>query len=421
MASRREITLSELQRSIQETLVGRFALPIWISAEISDLKVNGSGHCYMELVEKGSSDGVARAQARGVIWRSGYSAIAARFEAETGTRLERGITILARCLVNYHELHGLSLQISDIDPSFTIGASERERQLAIMKLKQNESWDKNRELPLPNLVQRVAVISSSQAAGYQDFIREISKSEYHFEITLFEAVMQGEAAEQSMIDALIAIANRRTEFDIVAVIRGGGSSNDLNCFNSYRLALHFARFPLPLISGIGHDKDISVVDMVAQIMMKTPTAVAGWFAERMLILDSWLIGAAQQLHTYSIERSRGEEKRLEGYSRELLTRTEELMNRKKRELIERLERIPDAAAEMIEQRRKELNHAATVVEGYSPERLLAIGFSIARQADTGRGIKSIEEVEIGNKITLQLPDGEVGATITSKHGGETNL
>lgn len=405
-------TLSQLQRSIQECIVGRFALPIWVSAEISDAKVNGSGHCYMELIEKGASDGVAKAQARAVIWRSGYSAIAQRFETQTGQRLERGITILAKVLVNYHELHGLSLQITDIDPTYTIGESERERQLAIAKLKANESYDKNRELKLPNLVQRIAIISSSKAAGYQDFIREITSFEYHFELTLFEAIMQGAAAEESIIQALIAIANRRDEFDAVVVIRGGGSTSDLNCFNSYRLALHFARFPRPVISGIGHDKDQSVVDLVAHVALKTPTAVAGWLVERMATLDSWLQSAALELHRYAVEISHRKEVELEGFSKELATRSEETINRNKRELIERLQELPDLAYNTLTIRQKELDYAATIVDGYSPKRLLELGFAIAR-SEHNRAVKSTNDVEIGNQITIQLTDGEIDTKVTA--------
>lgn len=393
------------------TLVERFALPVWISAEVADLKVNGSGHCYMELIEKGESDGVARAQARAVVWRSAWSGISARFEAETGQRLERGIKILAKAQINYHELYGLSLQITDIDPTYTLGESERQRQLAIARLKRDGSWDKNRELPLPMLVQRIAIVSSASAAGYQDFMREVSKSEYHFDLTLFEAVMQGAQAEQSIIDALIAIANRREEFDIVAVLRGGGSTNDLNCFNSYRLALHFARFPRPVISGIGHDKDTSVVDMVAHIMVKTPTAVAGWFNDRMMQLDGWLLAAAQQLHQHSVELARGEERHLEGAIKEISTRTEELMNRKKRELIEQLIALPDLADGVVKRQREVLEHAATVVAGYSPERLLKIGFAVARSHDTGRGVGSVESVSIGQQISIELIDGEIDTEI----------
>ncbi len=414
-------TLSQLQRAIQGSIVERFALPIWISAEISELKVNGSGHCYMELVEKGELDGVARAQARGVIWRSSYPTIAARFESETGQRLERGITVLAKCLVNYHELHGLSLQITDIDPTYTLGESERQRQLAIMKLKKNDSWNKNRELPLANVVQRIAVVSSSKAAGYQDFMREIAKSEYHFELTLFEATMQGSSAEESIIEALIAIANRRNEFDIVAVIRGGGSTSDLNCFNSYRLALHFARFPLPYISGIGHDKDISVVDMVAHIAVKTPTAVAAWFVERMMTLDGWLVGAAQQLHTYAVEVARHEEKRIESCSAELLTRIEELVNRRKRELVDSLCALPDLAEELLVQKKKELNYAVTLVESYSPDRLLAIGFAIARRGDTRHALRGCDDVVVGDNLVIQLPDGEVETEVLLISRSESDL
>ncbi len=414
MEASQQITLSQLQRSIQDSLVERFALPLWVSAEISDIKVNGSGHCYLELIEKGASDGIARAQARAVIWRGSYAKIAMRFEEHTGQRLERGITILAKVLVSYHELYGLSLQITDIDPTYTIGEVERQRQLAIARLKRDGSWDKNRELPLPQLTQRVAIISSSKAAGYQDFIREITSYEYHFDLTLFEATMQGAAAEESIIAALIAIANRREEFDAVVVIRGGGSSNDLNCFNTYRLALHFARFPRPVISGIGHDKDISVVDMVAQVSLKTPTAVAGWLVERMVALDSWLHSAAVELHRFAVETSRRKEIALEGYTRELMTRCEELFNREKRALIDRLGELPELAYNMLQVRSKELEHAATVVDGYSLDRLLKIGFAIARSEDLGRTIEGVESVNIGDRIVVELSDGELVTEVLSR-------
>ncbi|MFI3269739.1 MAG: exodeoxyribonuclease VII large subunit [Rikenellaceae bacterium] len=398
----------------------RFVLPVWVSAEVADLKVNGSGHCYMELIEKGESDGVARAQARGVIWRSSWGAISARFEAETGARLERGFKILAKVQVNYNELYGLSLQITDIDPTYTLGESERQRQLAIKRLKENDSYDKNRELELPQLVQRIAIVSSSKAAGYQDFMREITKSEYHFDLTLFEATMQGAQAEQSIIDALIAIANRREEFDIVAVLRGGGSTNDLNCFDSYRLALHFARFPRPVISGIGHDKDISVVDLVAHVSVKTPTAVASWFVERMMQLDGWLLNAAQQLQGYSVELARGEERHLEGHIKEIATRTEELINRKKRELIEQLISLPELAEKRIEDERKRLDNSTAIIDSYSPQKLLALGFAIARHQDTRRNIDTVEALQSGESITLQLRDGEIDTEIKTikKYGTE---
>lgn len=176
MNESRHITLSELQRRVKAALEGQFALPLWVSAEISDLKVNYSGHCYLELVEKGGENGVPTAQARAVIWRSQYPRVTAYFEAETGQRLAPGLKILAKVLVTYHELYGFSLQITEIDPSFTLGDLERQRQQTIAQLQQDGVWEMNREVAMPVVVQRVAIVSSANAAGYQDFCKELAKS-----------------------------------------------------------------------------------------------------------------------------------------------------------------------------------------------------------------------------------------------------
>ena len=292
MQTHSHITLSQLQRLVKETLHERFALPVWVSAEISEIKVNYSGHCYLELVEKGGDNGVPLAQSRAVIWRTAYPRIAGYFEAETGQRLAAGIKILAKVAVNYHELYGFSLQITDIDPTYTLGDMERQRQITIAQLQQEGVWDMNREAPMPVVVQRVAVVSSANAAGYQDFRKELAKSPYRFDVTLFDAFMQGAAAEESIVAALCAVAERMDEFDAVVLIRGGGSASDLNCFNAYRLCAHVAQFPLPILTGIGHDKDTSVADMVAHTALKTPTAVAGWLVERMTQAEGWLDYAA---------------------------------------------------------------------------------------------------------------------------------
>ena len=296
MTESQHITLRELQRRVKSALEGQFALPLWVSAEISEIKVNYSGHCYLELVEKGGDNGVPTAQARAVVWRSNYPRIAGYFEAETGQRLAAGIKILAKALVTYHELYGFSLQITDIDPSYTLGDMARQRQQTIAQLQQAGVWDMNRAAPLPAVVQRVAIVSSANAAGYQDFCKELARSAYRFELTLFDAFMQGEAAEESIIEALCNVAARPEKFDAVVLIRGGGSRSDLNCFNAYRLCAHVAQFPLPVVTGIGHDKDTSVADMVAHTALKTPTAVAGWLVERMAETDGWLDCAALQLN-----------------------------------------------------------------------------------------------------------------------------
>ena len=282
------ISLSELQRRIKGAVEMSLPVPLWVAAEIAEIKVNHSGHCYLELVEKaepaaacrGDAGAVPKAQARAVIWRSQYAMLSSYFEAETGCRLEAGMRVLAKVLVSYHGLYGLTLQVTDLDASYTLGEVERQRQLTIRRLQADGVWDMNREMPLPLLVQRIAVVSSSAAAGYRDFRNELRGGGYAFTVTLFDAVVQGAAAEESLVAALCAVAERADEFDAVVLIRGGGSASDLSCFNSYRLCSHVAQFPLPVITGIGHDKDTSVADMVAHTALKTPTAVATWLTER---------------------------------------------------------------------------------------------------------------------------------------------
>ena len=329
MQTHSHITLSQLQRLVKETLHERFALPVWVSAEISEIKVNYSGHCYLELVEKGGDNGVPLAQSRAVIWRTAYPRIAGYFEAETGQRLAAGIKILAKVAVNYHELYGFSLQITDIDPTYTLGDMERQRQMTIAQLQKEGVWDMNREAPMPVVVQRVAVVSSANAAGYQDFRKELAKSPYRFEVTLFDAFMQGAAAEESIVTALCAVAERMDEFDAVVLIRGGGSASDLNCFNAYRLCAHVAQFPLPILTGIGHDKDTSVADMVAHTALKTPTAVAGWLVERMTQTEGWLDYAALQLHDATKAAMHASEVRLERLTGDLRQMSGDLLTRQR--------------------------------------------------------------------------------------------
>ena len=276
---RESFTLYELQRIIGAAIEQFLAKPVWISAEIAELKVNASGHCYLELVERdtqSASGKAAKAQARAVIWRSLYPRLAAKFEGATGRKLSANLKILVEVAVSHHPVYGLSLQINDIDPTYTLGDIERQREITIAQLKSDGVWDMNRELSVPRVVQRVAVVSSATAAGYRDFMQELILSPYNIQTVLFEATMQGEGCEQGVVDSLMAVAERQSEFDAVAIIRGGGSTSDLECFNSYMTALCVAQFPLPILTGIGHDKDVSIVDMVAAIPLKTPTAVAAW-------------------------------------------------------------------------------------------------------------------------------------------------
>ena len=403
MNEARHITLSELQRRVKAALEGQFALPLWVSAEISDLKVNYSGHCYLELVEKGGENGVPTAQARAVIWRSQYPRVTAYFEAETGQRLAPGLKILAKVLVTYHELYGFSLQITEIDPSFTLGDLERQRQQTIAQLQQDGVWEMNREVAMPVVVQRVAIVSSANAAGYQDFCKELAKSPYRFETHLFDAFMQGEAAEQSIIDALCRVADRLEEFDAVVIIRGGGSRSDLNCFNAYRLCSYVAQFPLPVITGIGHDKDTSVADMVAHTALKTPTAVAGWLVERMSGIEGWLDNAALQLHDGVLRLTRAQQLRLEEMAGDLRHLPVGLIRQRQLELEGRSEAFRQAVGAFIRQEQQRIVTSAELIESRSPKRILRMGFAVVR--GQGRAVRSIAEVTAGQRMEVEVADG----------------
>ena len=405
MTTRPHITLVELQRRIKMTLSEQFALPVWVSAEVADLKVNYSGHCYLELIEKDhkSENGVPTAQVRAVIWRSSYSRIAAYFEAETGQRLAPGIRILAQVLISYHELYGLSLQITDIDSAYTLGEMEQQRQKTIARLQEEGVWEMNRAVPMPLLVQRLAVVSSAQAAGYQDFCKELSRSGYRFDLTLFDAVMQGTAAEESILMALGRVAEQQEEFDAVVIVRGGGSTTDLNCFNAYRLSSHVAQFPLPILTGIGHDKDQSVVDMVAHLPLKTPTAVAGWLIERMSSIEGWLEGAAQQLHDITTTRMREAELRLEQQLGDVrrLTMERTIQEKLRLEAAERL--LPERIETLLRFEQQRLERAEEVVESRSPQQILKLGFAILRGEE--RAIRTTEELKRHTRLKVELSDG----------------
>ena len=400
--------LSELQLRIKQHLSSQFPLPIWIVAEIAELKVNYSGHCYLELIEKGASDGVPKAQARAVIWRSHYPRIASYFESTTGQRLEAGMQLLVKATVSYHELYGFSLQISDIDASYTLGEMERKRQETIARLKAEGVWEMNQTLPLPPVVQRIAILSSSKAAGYQDFYQELSQSPYRFHTDLFEAVMQGEAAESSLISALGEVAERIDDYDVVVIIRGGGSTSDLNCFNSYRLCSHIAQFPLPILTGIGHDKDQSVADLVAHTALKTPTAVAGWLVDRMQQIEGWLDGAALTLHDASQNLTRNHLLRLERNEEEVKNLSRRLIDLQRSRLEQYTLRLPEEYGRLLRREGERIRHLESLTESHSPRRILRLGFSVTRLA--GRAIRTAEEAPTGSTLEIELAEGHITAT-----------
>ncbi len=409
MATPQYLTLSALQEQVKAALSQHFALPVWVMVEVSELKVNYSGHCYLELVEKGERDGLAKAQARGVIWRTHYAQLSTRFSRETGRPLSAGIRLLVKATVNYHELYGFSLQITDIDTSYTLGEMERRRQATIAQLQKEGVWEMNQLVPMPPVVQRIAVLSSRQAAGWQDFCNELERSPYAFHVELFDAYMQGEAAEDSLIAALYAIHERMEEFDAVAIIRGGGATSDLGCFDAYRLCSHIAQFPLPILTGIGHNKDISVADRVAHTSLKTPTAVAGWLIERMQQVEGWLDTAALRLHDLTIERLHHNERLIEGARTELQRISDRLFERERGNIELLKTRMQSEIYRLFEREKMRLTQAEELTLSHAPSRLLKLGFSIVRHQ--GEAITDSSSLRRGAKIEIEFYDGRRKASI----------
>lgn len=432
MSEQRHITLLELQHLIKERLDSGFALPMWVVCEISELKRNYSGHCYLELVEKGGDNGVPRAKASAVIWRTTYASLSSYFSSATGSDLQVGMKVLLKVSVTFHELYGLSLQITDIDPMYTLGDMERERQLTIEKLQKEGVYDMNREHEIPPIIQRLAIVSSRNAAGFQDFYNELNSSPYSFEITLFDAYMQGAGAEESIIDALGRIANDMELYDAVIVIRGGGSQSDLACFNSYRLCSHLAQFPLPIVTGIGHDKDQSVADLVAAISLKTPTAVAGYLIDLMADFESYIdqlqgdmvqlaVGVLDNrrrhleqqgylLARMSSDMTRSMELRLQQLISSIDHTSQRLVSTKTERLARLDAEIKNRVDSIVKVQRGRLAMAEAMVANRRPERILALGFSIVRAH--GAAVKSSSEVNVGEQVSITLGSGEIKANIT---------
>lgn len=273
---KQSLTLLELCTSLRDTLQDAYPDTIWVKAEISELKENRTGHCYLELIEKDEHSDEIIARMRATIWSYSWRMLRPYFESSTGQAFRQGIKVLVQASVEFHAAYGLSLNIKDIDPTYTMGDLVLRRREIIRKLEEAGILYMNKELDLPLVPQRIAVISSATAAGYQDFAEHLDRNPYgfYFRHELFEAYMQGSETITSIIGSLERIFNREEEFDAVVIIRGGGASADLNSFDHFDLASAVAQFPLPVITGIGHEKDDTIVDLVAHTRLKTPTAVA---------------------------------------------------------------------------------------------------------------------------------------------------
>ena len=371
------IRLVELNSFVKK-LIADNTQPQWITAEISEVNEHYSGHCYLELIEKDDADEHIIAKAKAVIWSFTYRMIKPYFETTTHERLMAGMKVLVKVEVSFHEAYGYSLVIKDIDPQYTLGDMARKRALIIQQLYAEGVMDLNREIDLPLLVQRIAVISSPGAAGYTDFCNQLHGNAFGFVFyhRLFAAVMQGTETEASIINALEAVYEHKELFDVVVIIRGGGATSDLSWFDNYNIAYHCTQFPLPILSGIGHDKDVSVVDMVAHTSLKTPTAVAQFLVDCMQQTES-------NLHTVKEEIINYTEQALESWQQRLQLVTLQLPNAVKRKveqayytLTSSIQHLQHRSKQNLTQKAYTLDKHQQYVQLVSPIRIFEKGYTL---------------------------------------------
>lgn len=291
------LTLSELAERVHNIFETYFKLPVWVVAEVASLSESAVGHCYLELTEQDEHSHTTLATMRAVIWANKYYELRPFFEEMTHTTLRKGLQLLLRVKVEYSLRYGLTLQIVDIDPQYTVGAMALQRQRTLEQLEQDGVLHRNQELLFPEFPRRIAVISAERAAGYQDFCHQLQATvdRYNLTIQLFPAIVQGDNAPESIIKALDTIFEQRDKWDIVVIIRGGGGKMDLSCFDDYDLAFVLTQIPLPVVTGIGHERDVSVVDLIANKSLKTPTAVAAFLVERFRAAEQQLSACMREL------------------------------------------------------------------------------------------------------------------------------
>ena len=431
--SQEALTLFQLTNLIRETIEDKLSKTYLVIAEIQSIMQNRTGHCYLELVEKSQTDDKIISQVRANIWASQWRIIKPYFETATGRAMEAGLKILVKVRVTFHELYGLSLNVLDILPEYTLGELEMQRKLTIKQLQDDGVFDMNRELQLPMLVQKIAVISSAGAAGYGDFVNQLKNNSfgYKFYTSLFEAVMQGNTAEPSIIEQLNKILQFTDFFDCVVIIRGGGSKTDLACFDSLRLCQNICQFPLPVITGIGHDRDESVADLVANTHLKTPTAVAQFLIDRANACDTIL---SEKIVT--IKQS----------VRDVLTNHEKLNHEIVVNLISVLKNFYPLKTSQLENKRNSIINNLRITEKNiqtsnnqtitniinllktrilektytldsvkmkidlnSPKQILKKGYTFTKI--NGKAAKSVSEIHEGQEITTFFYDGQVSSVV----------
>lgn len=426
------ITLYELNSLVRQTIEIGLPKSYWVEAEISELRENG-GHCYLELIEKDKRYNTPIAKASARCWRQTWGMVKPYFENTTGQQLRAGMKVLIEVYAQFHEAYGFSWIISDIDPNYTLGDMARKRQEIIKRLKEEGVFDLNKQLDLPLFSQRIAVISSKSAAGYGDFANQLYGNQYgyYFEAELFAATMQGEDVERSIIKALNAINDRCDDFDCVVIIRGGGATSDMSGFDALELAENVANFPLPIITGIGHDRDECILDMVSHTRVKTPTAAAALLIDNLHTAERRIDDARQRIDNLTSRKMEVEKLRLSRLAERLpalfgsvkdkqearldilqerLFRLAEIRLSNCENIVGQLEKKISLTAEhllMVEKHRLELLEGRA--QNLDPQLLLRRGYSITLVG--GKALRDPSQVKQGDKIETRLEKGTIISTI----------
>ncbi len=384
----RHYALSELCYLMADALESALPDTYWVKAEISSLSEK-SGHAYFELIEKAQRGGTFAAKVRATCWANTYNYLKPYFYQQTQQQLHAGMQVLVEVSVSLHAVYGFSLVIHDIDPAFSLGELTQQRQATLHRLQEDGVMELNKSLPFPRLPQRIAVISSADAAGYGDFCDQLQHTPYGFpfQITLFSALMQGDRAAQSIIEAMDRVAEQQDAFQLLLILRGGGATTDLTCFDDYELAFHCANFPLPIIAGIGHQRDVSVVDQVAYQSVKTPTAAAAFLIDCMAT----------------------EQARIDNYRRRLMATADRRVLVQKHRLQQRIMRLSSAYTRYLSRQRDRLLFAEKTIALRSPEKIYQMGYSLTRH--NGKIVRSAADLHAGDTIETEFADGKQTAII----------
>lgn len=403
-------TLYELNSLVRQAIDKSLTQEYWVMAELSEVREN-RGHCYMELIEKAENTNTPTARASAKCWASTWQMVRPHFERVTGERVRPGMKLLLKVYPQFHEAYGFSWIVTDIDPTFTLGDMARRRAEIIRQLKEMGVWELNKELPLPLFTQRIAVISSDTAAGYGDFCRQLADNEYGFKFTvrLFAATMQGENVERSVIAALDRINAEIDSFDCVVIIRGGGATSDMSGFDSLPLAENVANFPLPVITGIGHDRDECILDMISHTRVKTPTAAAALLISRLKEVSDHIDSCRDAMAGIVWGIINTEQQRIQTLAARVPMIFSVVKTKHTATLDMYMQRLLSAMQQRFVRERHRVEMLAQRAGAMNPEKILRQGYSITTL--NGKAVRNISELKAGDVIETRLMKGKAISTV----------